>query len=127
MAVSFLYAMRRVNCPTCGVKVKQVPWANGKCYLTTSYRWFLATWAKRLSWSEVASIFQTSWDSVCRAVDHAVTWGLAHRDLSGDKHVNSDFGQSGRAHVVLRELVTECQRELSGDQGGVARIGGCLN
>ena len=54
MAVSFLYAMRRVNCPKCGVKVEQVPWADGKCHLTTSYRWFLARWAKRLSWKEVA-------------------------------------------------------------------------
>src|SRR5512135_2746070 len=56
--------------------------ASIKNQLTTSYRWFLASWAKRLSWSEVASIFHTSWDSVLRAVEHAVAWGLAHRDLS---------------------------------------------
>src|SRR5271155_569932 len=54
MAVIFLYAMRRVNCPQCGVKVERVPWAEGKNPLTTSYRWFLARWAKRLSWLEVA-------------------------------------------------------------------------
>jgi transposase len=80
MAVSFLYAMRRVNCPTCGVKVEQVPWADGKCHLTTSYRWFLARWAKRLSWKGVADVFHTSWDNVFRAVKYAVFWGLVHRD-----------------------------------------------
>ena len=35
--------------------VEMVPWCDGKNQLTTTYRWYLATWAKRLSWSEVAS------------------------------------------------------------------------
>jgi hypothetical protein len=38
----------------------------------------------------VAAIFRTSWDSVCRAVGHAVEWGLAHRDLSGLTAVGID-------------------------------------
>ena len=59
VAVFFVYAMRRVDCPSCGVTVERVPWARGKSRLTTSFRWFLARWAKRLSWDEVASIFQT--------------------------------------------------------------------
>ena len=80
--VFLAYRMRRVDCKRCGVTVEMVPWCDGKNQLTTTYRWFLATWAKRLSWSEVGSIFRTSWDSVCRAVEHAVEWGLAHRDLS---------------------------------------------
>ena len=42
IAVFFVYAMRRVDCPRCGVTVEQVPWAEGKCTLTTSFRWFLA-------------------------------------------------------------------------------------
>ena len=83
MAVSFLYAMRRVNCPACGIKVEQVPWADGKCHLTTSYRWFLARWAQRLSWKGVADVFHTTWENVFRAVRYAVSWGLAHRDESG--------------------------------------------
>ena len=80
--VFLAYRMRRVNCKRCGVKVELVPWCDGKNQLTTTYRWYLATWAKRLSWKEVGSIFRTSWDSVCRAVEHAVEWGLANRDLS---------------------------------------------
>ena len=51
--VFFLYRMRRVDCATCGhVRVEQVPWAEGKHQLTTTYAWFLARWAKRLSWRE---------------------------------------------------------------------------
>jgi transposase len=56
IAVVFIYALRRVKCANCGVKVEQVPWCDGKHSLCTSYRWFLAMWARRLSWSEVASI-----------------------------------------------------------------------
>jgi transposase len=80
--VFLAYRMRRVNCKRCGVTVEMVPWCDGKNRLTTTYRWYLASWARRLSWSEVGAIFRTSWDSVCRAVEHAVEWGLAHRDLS---------------------------------------------
>jgi len=41
IAVFFLYAMRRVDCQRCGVKVERVPWAEGKNHLTTTYGWFL--------------------------------------------------------------------------------------
>lgn len=30
ISVYFVYAMRRVDCPTCGVKVEKVPWCDGK-------------------------------------------------------------------------------------------------
>jgi transposase len=83
IAVFFLYAMRRVECERCGVKVETVPWADGKSHLTVTYAWFLANWAKRLSWSEVAEVFRTSWGKVFRAVQMAVLWGRAHQDLSG--------------------------------------------
>jgi transposase len=99
--VFLAYRMRRVNCKRCGVTVEMVPWCDGKNHLTTTYRWFLSTWAKRLSWSEVASIFRTSWDSVFRAVDHAVEWGLAHRDLSKLKALGVDEVAWSRGHEYL--------------------------
>ena len=75
--VVLLYAMRRVNCSTCGVKVERVPWAEGKSSLTHEYKWFLAGWARRLSWKEVSECFCVSWDHVFNAVKQAVSWGLA--------------------------------------------------
>ena len=47
--VFFLYRRRRVACAQCGVHAEKIPWAQGKQHLTTSYAWFLARWAKRLS------------------------------------------------------------------------------
>src|SRR5690606_10739922 len=63
-AVVLLYAMRRVDCRHCGVKVEQVPWARGKHTLTDAYMLFLAHWARKLSWKETARAFHTSWDKV---------------------------------------------------------------
>jgi transposase len=102
--VFLAYRMRRVNCKRCGVTVEMVPWCDGKNQLTTTYRWYLATWAKRLSWSEVGSIFRTSWDSVCRAVEHAVEWGLSHRDLSQVAALGVDEIAWARGHTYLTLL-----------------------
>jgi transposase len=99
--VFLAYRMRRVDCKRCGVTVEMVPWCDGKNQLTITYRWYLATWAKRLSWSEVGLIFRTSWDSVCRAVEHAVEWGLAHRDLSKVTALGVDEIAWGRGHRYL--------------------------
>jgi transposase len=101
IVVFLAYRMRRVDCRRCGVTVEMVPWCDGKNHLTTTYRWYLATWAKRLSWSEVGSIFRTSWDSVCRAVEHAVEWGLAHRDLSDLTALGVDEIAWARGHTYL--------------------------
>ncbi len=74
--VFFVYRMRRVDCPRCGVKVETVPRStDGKSPRTKSFNWFLAGWAKRLSWKETAVAFDTSWQSVFRRVRHAVFWG----------------------------------------------------
>ena len=101
IAVYFVYAMRRVDCPKCGVKVEKVPWCDGKNQLTTTYRWFLAGWAKRLSWKEVAVAFGTTWQNVFRSVKHAVSWGLAHRDLEDIEAIGVDEVQWQKGHKYL--------------------------
>ena len=49
----------------------------------------------------MASIFRTSWDSVYRAVDYAVEWGMAHRDLSELTAVGVDEIAWSRGHRYL--------------------------
>jgi len=115
IAVYFVYAMRRVECPACGVKVEEVPWCDGKNQLTTTYRWFLAGWAKRLSWQEVACAFRTSWQNVFRSVKHAVSWGLAHRSLEGIEAIGVDEIQWHRGHKYLTlvyQIDEDCRRLL---------------
>lgn len=97
--VFFAYTMRRVDCKGCGVTVEMVPWASGKEQITQTYKWFLAQWAKRLAWDEVAQIFQTSWNTVYRSVEHAVNWGLKHRDLDNIETIGVDEICRKKGHV----------------------------
>lgn len=101
IAVFFVYSMRRVNCPRCGVKVEKVPWCDGKNQLTTTYRWFLAGWAKRLSWQAVAEAFGTTWQNVYRSVKHAVDWGLLQRNLEEIESIGIDEVAWQRGHKYL--------------------------
>ena len=83
IATYFRYAPRRVQCREHGICVEHLPWALGKRPLTASFAWFLASWAKLLSWQDVSRTFKTSWESVFRSVEMAVDWGRARMDLSG--------------------------------------------
>jgi transposase len=115
LLVFFRYARRRVDCPQCGVKAEALPWAEGKRRLTTAYAWFLAGWAKRLSWSQVARAFYTTWGHVFESVQMAVAWGRAHADLSAVTAIGIDEMQWSRGHhyvTVVYELTAGCRRLL---------------
>ncbi|PYR29942.1 MAG: ISL3 family transposase [Acidobacteria bacterium] len=99
--VFLLYRMRRVDCRGCGVVVEQVPWGNGKHQLTKVYMQFLAHWARKLSWKEVAESFQTSWENVCNSVEYVVQWGLAHRTLGPIFAIGVDEIQYAKGHKYL--------------------------
>lgn len=115
IAVVFVYALRRVDCPTCGVVVERVPWAAGKSRLTTAYQWFLAGWARRLSWRETATVFHTTWEHVRDSVRHAVAWGLVHRELTGVTAIGVDEIQWRRGHhylTLVYQIDEGCRRLL---------------
>lgn len=90
IVVTFIYQMRRVDCRRCGVTVEEVPWASGKSPATYHLAWFLADWAKVLSWKETAKRFHSSWTTVFRCVEFAVQWGLRHRVLDGIQSIGVD-------------------------------------
>jgi transposase len=115
IAVFFVYALRRVDCPRCGVVAERVPWSDGKSSHTKTYRWFLAGWAQRLSWKQVAEAFHTTWDQVRDAVDYAVRWGLVHRELNDVQAIGVDEVQWQRGHKYLTlvyQIDAGCKRLL---------------
>jgi transposase len=115
LAVVFVYALRRVDCPQCGVKVERVPWAEGKRRLTTADQWFLAGWAKHLSWKQTAELFHSSWRTVYRAVQAAVAWGVQHRSLAGIEAIGVDEVQWQQGHHYLTlvcQIDQGCRRLL---------------
>lgn len=115
LKVFFVYSPRRVDCFRCGVRVERLPWATGKHRLTNAYAWFLARWARRLSWKEVAEVFASSWDSVFRSVEMAVEWGRAHADYSGVQAIGIDEIAWQRGHKYLTlvyQIDANCKRLL---------------
>jgi transposase len=101
IAVFFVYTPRRVDCPRCGVTVELMPWATGKSPITTTYAWFLASWAKSLSWAETARRFRTSWHTVFSAVAMAVAWGRAHAHYDGIASIGVDEFAWKKRHKYL--------------------------
>jgi len=114
IAVVLTYAMRRIDCPDCGVKVERVPWANGKSSMTIALQVFVARWARRLSWKEVADIFWLSWDSVFRSVKAVVGYGLEHRCLDGVEAIGVDevAYKKGHRYLTLVYQIDEGYRRL---------------
>ena len=116
IAVFFLYAMRRISCGTCKrVVVEAVPWAKGKQTITTSFAVFLAGWAQRMSWMEVARAFHVSWDTVFAAVKAAVEYGLAHRTLDDVEVLGVDevmWQRCGRKFMTVVYALDEGRRRL---------------
>jgi len=99
--VYFEYAPRRVNCKVHGIRVELLPWCNGKEQTTKSYQLFLAQWAKRLSWSETATIFGTSWETVYRSIKSVVDYGLANRNWEGVEQIGIDEISVFKGHRYL--------------------------
>lgn len=115
LTVLLLYRPRRVACEDCGIRVEAMPWAHGKSSMTIALMCFLATWARRLSWSDVARAFGTTWDNVRQAVAYVVAYGLAHRDLSGITAIGIDEIQYRKGHKYLTlvyQIDQGCRRLL---------------
>jgi len=114
--VLLLYALRRVDCRHCGrVVVERVPWARGKERTCTQFQWFLARWARRLSWKETGEIFGVSWDTVFRSVKMAVCWGVRHRSLEGIESIGIDEVAVRKGHqylTVVYQIDAGCRRLL---------------
>ena len=99
--VFFCCARRRVKCAEHGIVAELLPWGDGKHQLTNAYRLFLANWAKKLSWLEVARSFRTSWKKVYDSVAYVVEWGRERQDLIGISAIGVDEIQWGKGHDYL--------------------------
>ena len=121
--VFLVYRMRRVDCKACGrVVVEKVPWSTGKHHLTDLYRCFLAPWAKKLSWTEVASSFRTSWDKVYHAVQYVVEYGIAHRRLDQVTALGVDEIQYRKGHHYLTLLSPVVDGRKADEEGLERRL-----
>jgi transposase len=103
--VNLAYTPCRVSCSECGgIHVELMPWAAGKKRLTRALAVTIATWARQLTWQQVARQFGCSWGTVATAVAYVVAFGLARRDLSGITHIGIDEISRQKGHVYLTNV-----------------------
>jgi transposase len=95
-----------------------MPWSEGKRPWTLAMMVFLARWARRLSWREVAEVFHVSWDAVYRSVSWIVAWGLARRVLKGVRAIGVDELQHSKGKraknfvTLIFQVDSGCRRLL---------------
>ncbi len=113
--VEFCYALRRIDCSRCGIKVEWLPWAKGKSQLTNVFKIYLSQWAKRLSWQETGSIFGVCWESVRESIEYVVSYGLKNRVMDRIKSIGVDEVQYRKGHKYLTlvyQIDEHCKRLL---------------
>jgi len=81
-----------------------IPWSVGKCHLTKPLLYHLALWARELSWSQVARLFEVDWSQVKTAVPSAVQFGLKQRDTSEVLLISIDEISQQKGHKYLTQV-----------------------
>ena len=105
------YRPRRVECPRCGVRVEDVPWAEPWARVTTALSHAVALLARELSWQGTARQYGLNWKSVATIVKRAVEYGLRHR-ARPPVHVMGIDEVSRRKGQVYLTVVCDLERRV---------------
>lgn len=105
------YRPRRVDCPRCGVRVEDFPWAQPWARVTTALSNAVATLARELSWQGTARHYGLNWKSVAAIVRRAVDYGLRHR-ARPPVHVIGIDEVSRRKGQVYLTVVYDLERRV---------------
>src|SRR5271167_3601115 len=105
------YCPRRVDCPRCGVRVEDFPWAEPWARVTTALSNAVAKLARELSWQGTARQYRLNWKSVATIVKRAVKYGLKNRSRP-PVHVIGIDEVSRRKGQVYLTVVYDLERRV---------------
>ena len=105
------YGPRRVECPRCGVRVEEVPWAEPWARVTRALSNAVARLARELSWQGTARQYGLNWKTVAGIVKRAVDYGLRNRKRL-PVHVIGIDEVSRRKGQVYLTVVYDLERRL---------------
>ena len=77
MTLHLRYDTRRVDCPDCGVKVEQLPWAETSSWFTRPFEDHVGYVAQRCDRTTVGAMMRVAWETVGAIVQRVVA---RHRD-----------------------------------------------
>ena len=105
------YRPRRVECPRCGLRMEDFPWAAPWARVTTALSNAVARLARELSWQGTARQYGLNWKSVATIVKRAVEYGLRHRVRPPVHVIGIDEGSRRKGQVYLT-VVYDLERRV---------------
>lgn len=111
LPLKLLYRPRRVECPRCGVRVEEFPWAEPWARVTTALSNAVAVLARELSWQGTAREYGLNWKSVATIVKRAVRYGLKHRARPPVHAIGMDEVSRRKGQVYLT-VVYDLERRV---------------
>ena len=97
--------IRRISCPSCGVRTERVPWARPGSRFTIEFEDLVAWLAQRAAKSTVAELMRCSWESVDRIVTTVVVEHLDDSRFDGLRHLGVDEIAYRTGHRYLTVVV----------------------
>lgn len=111
LPLNLCYRPRRVDCPRCGVRVEDFPWAEAWARVTTDLSNAVAVLARELSWQGTARQYGLNWKSVATIVQRAVQYGLKHRARPPVHRIGIDEVSRRKGQVYLT-VVYDLERRV---------------
>jgi transposase len=105
------YCPRRVNCPRCGVRVEDFPWAEPWARVTRALSNAVSELARELSWQGTARQYGLNWKTVAGIVKRAVRYGLRHRKRPAVHVIGIDEVSRRKGQVYLT-VVYDLERRV---------------
>jgi transposase len=107
VCVSLRYALRRVNCPRCGVVVERVPWSSvTTARFTTAFEEAVGFLAQRCDKTSVTQMFRIAWATVGQIIERVLDRHRPDDPLAGVQHLGVDELSYRKGHRYLT-LVTD--------------------
>ena len=116
--MDLLYAPWRVNCPCCGVRVEQVPWAVAGSRFTQDFEEMAAYLAQVTDHTQVSRLLGISWQTVGKIVERIVSERLDPDRLVGLRRIGVDEFSYRKRHHYLTLVVDHDRRRVVWASGG---------
>jgi transposase len=97
----------RVNCPTHGIRLASVPWADGNSKFTALFEALVIGWLQETSITAVTRMMDLSWYQVDAIRRRAVERGLARREKTPSKALGIDETSFQKRHEYVTVVVDQ--------------------
>lgn len=105
MLLHLRYDIRRVDCPTCGVKVERVPWAETSSWFTRPFEDHVGYLAQRSDKTAISAMMRVAWDTVGAIIQRVVARHGDSDILDGLTHIGVDELSYRRHHEYVTVVV----------------------